>query len=56
MKCEKFEKTNSLWTLNMNTPVFALSQLQGHKLFVDSKIHVDVVVLVVMVVFVCLVV
>ena len=40
----------------MNTPEFALSQLSEQKLCVSGETHVDVVVLVVRVVFVCLVV
>ena len=38
---------NFLQSFNMNTTEFALSQLQEHKLCVISKIHVDVVALVV---------
>ena len=44
-----------LRSLNMNTQEFALSQLKEHKLCLTSETHVDVVVLVVQVVFVCLI-
>ena len=54
MKCTKLADLSR--SLNMNTPVFALPQLQQHRLFVSSETHVDVVVLVVRVVSVCLVV
>ena len=54
MKCTKL--VDLLQSLNMNTPEFPLSHLQGHKLCVSSKTHTDVVVLVVRVVFLCLVV
>ena len=45
------KSANFLQNLNMNTPEFALSQLQEDKLCITSEIHVDVVVLVVR--FVC---
>ena len=52
MKCTKF--VDWLRSLNMNIPKFKLLQLQEHKLCVSSETHVDVVVLVVRVAFVCL--
>ena len=52
---EVYEIGRYLRSLNMNIPEFALSQLQEHKFRVSGETHVDVVVLVVRVVFVCLV-
>ena len=54
MKCTKL--ADLLRNLNMNTPGFALGQLQKHKLFVSNETHVGDVVVFVWVVFVCLVV
>ena len=54
MKCTKL--ADLLRNLNMNTPGFALVQLQKHKLFVSNETHVGDVVVFVWVVFVCLVV
>ena len=48
MKCTKLADVSQ--SLNINSPVFALSQLQRPKLFVRSETHVDVVALVVRVV------
>ena len=62
MQCTKLvmdhcaKLANLVRILNMNTPEFALSQLQEHKICVSSETHVDVVDLVVRVVFVCLIV
>ena len=54
MKCTKL--VTLLRNLNMNTPEFALSQLQEHKLCVIGETHIDVVNVVVRIVFVYLVV
>ena len=49
IKCTKLADLSR--TLNINTPVFVLFQLQQHRVFVSSETHVDVVVLGVRVVF-----